>query len=402
MVGFLNGIRVLDFGQFIAGPYCANLLGSLGADVIRIERIDGASDRALVSLREDGTGDGALYSCINTFKRSLAIDLLSEEGKAITRRLLEKADIVVANLPTVMLEQLGLTPGQIKAVNPRTVLVTCSAYGPLDPTGAKLGFDGIAQALSGAMHMTGDATGPRKAFVHYVDYFTAVISAFGAIAALREVENGRACGHVETSLIGSAIAMMAGTLAEEAALHPGRQGSGNKAQTAAPANTYRTQDGHVIAQIIGNSMFRRWARMLEHPEWLEDPRFGSDEKRATHGEIIDKAASTWFAERSTASAIEQMNAANLPAAPVLSPAQIVADKEFVASDLFEPVATTDDASMIPASRIPIAFAGMARSVQSRSPRLGEHSFAVLTEAGYEPHRIDKWIAQGAIVDRKEL
>jgi crotonobetainyl-CoA:carnitine CoA-transferase CaiB-like acyl-CoA transferase len=279
----LAGIRVVDFGQFVAGPLAAALLADFGADVIRVERPDGGADRYVQPIG-DNAPEGAVYLQLNRNKRSLALDPFDERAREIVDRLIRHADVIIVNAPEATREAMGLSWERVTAVNPRLILSSCTAFGS-GPLGNVPGFDGIGQAMSGAMHMTGKDGEPRKAYVHYVDHLTAVLSALGIMMALRDREFSGCGQHVETSLLRSALLTMAANLIEEDALRVGRPGIGNRAHLAAPADVFATRNGHVLIQIIGNGMFRRCARLMQHPEWIDDPRFASDEKRGAHGAI---------------------------------------------------------------------------------------------------------------------
>ena len=178
----LEGIRVIDFGRYIAGPYCAALLGDLGADVIRVERIEGGEDRCVPPLLE--SGEGGLYLQMNRNKRCLTLDLASPQGRQIVRQLVADADVVVANLPPSTLRQLGLDYATLSALNPRIVLATATAYGPGGPMSHQHGFDSVGQAMSGSMFMSGLPDAPVRANANYVDISTAQALAMGTLAAL--------------------------------------------------------------------------------------------------------------------------------------------------------------------------------------------------------------------------
>ena len=180
--GVLSGIRVLDFGRFIAGPFCGALLADHGADVIRVDKVGGSEDRCLLPLAE--SGEGGLYMQVNRGKRSLALDTASREGRDIVRRLLARSDVVIANMPDATLQSMGLDSASVAAANPRAILVATNAFGKTGPYAHRLGFDGLGQSLSGAAFMTGDPGAPRRAAVNWVDFGTAISAAFGALLAL--------------------------------------------------------------------------------------------------------------------------------------------------------------------------------------------------------------------------
>ncbi|MCY4595304.1 MAG: CoA transferase, partial [Bryobacterales bacterium] len=171
MQGVLDGVRVLDFGRFIAGPWCAALLGDFGADVIRVEKIDGGEDR-FISKISDKDGAGAMFLQVNRNKRCLTLDPTTAEGRDIQQRLISTADIVVANMPQRALEKLGLDYASLTAVRPDIILVSNTCFGTTGPYGRKLGFDGLAQAMCGNMHLTGTPEEPMKSYSPWVDFGT--------------------------------------------------------------------------------------------------------------------------------------------------------------------------------------------------------------------------------------
>ncbi len=398
---FLKDIRVLDFGQFIAGPYCANLLGALGADVIRVERFAGASDRTLLGFDDDETKDGALYSCVNTNKRSLALDLLAENSREITDKLLLRADIIVANMPGAILKMIGIDQDRLNKIGCDAILVTCSAFGGEGEQKEKLGFDGLGQALSGAMHMTGDNGDPRKAYVHYVDFFTAAMSAVGAVVALREREMGGLAHHVETSLLGSALAMMNGTLAEEAVRNVNRIGSGNLAQAAAPANVYATKDGNILLQIIGFSMFKRWAKLVGKPEWITDARCATDIKRAEHPEV-EAEAKNWFAQYTNEEALAKLADYKLSAGPICSPRETLQHSDVLNGDFMAPGLDPSGEYNIPIARSPVKFSGVHLVESPQSPKLGGQTAEILQELDFDGDDIRRFADNGLIQMPGEL
>ncbi|HEX5777230.1 MAG TPA: CoA transferase [Xanthobacteraceae bacterium] len=377
----LTGIRVVDFGQFVAGPLAAALLADFGADVIRVERPDGGADRHVQPIGADAPG-GAVYLQLNRNKRALALDPFDDRARDVVDRLIRHADVIVVNAPEATRDAMGLSWERVATLNPRLILATCTAFGG-GPLGNAPGFDGIGQAMSGALHMTGKDGEPRKAYAHYVDHQTATLSAFGVMLALREREQTGRGQHVETSLLRSALLTMAANLIEEDVLQVGRAGIGNRAHLAGPADVFRTLDGHVLLQVVGDSMFRRCARLLQRPEWIDDPRFTSDEERGTHGAILSEAVAAWCANRSTEECIAILRAAGLPAAPVLAPRETLRHPDLQAGEFWSRVASGNGPAVLLAAP-PVVLSASPGAIERGAPALGEHSLEILDELGLDP------------------
>src|SRR5919108_5379362 len=226
MDSVLAGIRVLDFGRYIAGPYCAALLADLGADVIRIERRDGGEDRWVAPVGEDGVG--AMYLVMNRNKRAMTLDPSRPEGREIVRRLVATADVVVANLPPDVLRSLELDLESLRRVKPDIILTTVTAFGAGGPWSHKHGFDGIGQVMSGAAYMTGTPEQPYRASVAWVDCGTASLAAFGTLAALMERQKSGRGQKVEGALLRTAIAFNNPALVEQQAIRVNRVPTENR------------------------------------------------------------------------------------------------------------------------------------------------------------------------------
>src|SRR6185436_15017436 len=246
MSALLQGIRVLDFGRYIAGPYCAALLAEYGAEVIRIEKREGSEDRFVAPI--GAGGEGSLFLQMNRNKLSLTVDPMTDEGRDIVRKLVRTADVVVANLPGQSLAAMGLDYASLSAVKPDIILTTSSAYGASGPMARYVGFDGVGQAMSGAVFMTGEPDQPYRAQVNWVDFGTALHCAFGTMAALMERSKSGRGQHVNGSLLGTALTFTNSLLIEQAVINRNRVPTGNRGQAAAPVNIYRTADGWLLCQ----------------------------------------------------------------------------------------------------------------------------------------------------------
>jgi crotonobetainyl-CoA:carnitine CoA-transferase CaiB-like acyl-CoA transferase len=392
----LDGIRVLDYGRYVAGPYCATLLGYLGAEVIRVEKRGGGEDRYIAPVCANGEGGVFLQTGCN--KKSMTLDPMGEAGREVTRRLVQGADVVVANLPPSALAAMGLDYPSLEALNPRIVLASQTAFGELGPYAARGGFDGIGQAMSGAMYITGTPGQPVKAAAPYVDYSTAVLAAFGVLAALMERARSGRGQQVSGSLQATALSVFASHLIEQGVAHANRVGTGNTVQTSSPSDVFATRDGHVLTHVVGNGLFRRWARLMgEEQAWIGDPRFSSDALRGEHREPILDRMRTWCAERSSAEAIAELEAAGLPAGPVYTPQQALDDPQAEAMGIFRRI---DDYPGLPRPApvpdLPLQFSRSPAGITRRPPTLGEHTEEILLSLGYDAGAIGGLRARGVI------
>jgi crotonobetainyl-CoA:carnitine CoA-transferase CaiB-like acyl-CoA transferase len=383
--GVLDGVRVLDFGRYIAGPFCAALLADLGADVIRVEKVRGSEDRFLVPLND--AGDGALFMQVNRNKRGLTLNPMKPDGRAVVQRLVATADVVVANLPDAALTAMGLDYASLAAVKPDVILTSVSAFGAGGPYSEKTGFDGIGQAMSGAMYLSGEPGQPTKSYVPWVDFTTALSATVGTLAALM-ARHHTGCGQeVKGSLLASALTVANAALIEQAVTGPDRVATLNRSQVSAPSDTHRTRDGWILVQTIGQPLFERWAALIGEPHWLEDARFTDDMSRGDHGHLISERMASWCAERGTDEALAALEAARIPAGPVLSPQQALDDPHVRATEMLRMLGFPGAPSPIPVADSPFSLSDTPASIRGRAPQLGEHTDGILDSLGYDAEEI---------------
>jgi crotonobetainyl-CoA:carnitine CoA-transferase CaiB-like acyl-CoA transferase len=380
MTQVLKGIRVLDFGRYIAGPYCGTLLGDMGAEVIRIEKIDGSEDRFLSPISD--MGDGGLFMQLARNKKSLTLNPMKPEGREIVKKLVKTADVVIANLPPDTLAAMGLDYESLKVIKPDIILTTVSAFGRGGPYANRVGFDGLGQAMSGAMYMSGTPEQPVKAFPPYIDFGTASLSAFGTMAALFERQKTGKGQMVEGSLFNTALTMMNGTAIEQNAIQRNRVATLNRSQTSGPADTFKTKDGWVLVQSVGGPLFKRWADLMGEDHWLADPRFKDDISRGDNGELISERTAVWCAQRTSKEVLAEMEAARLPAGPVLSPQQVLDDPHVAAKGLFQLVEYPGLDKPAPLMKTPVELSETPGEIRTRPPTLGEHTDEIMQELGY--------------------
>ena len=394
MTGVLDGIRVLDFGRYIAGPYCAALLGEFGADVIRVEKREGSEDRYQAPVT--ATGDGALFLQMNRNKRAMTLDPMTAEGREIVRKLVRTADVVVANLPPQTLTAMGLDHASLVAVKPDIILTTVSAYGRGGPYSSRVGFDGIGQVMSGAVYMTGEPDQPHRAQVAWVDFATALHCAFGTMAALMARERTGEGQVVEGALLATAVTLTNALLIEQAVIKADRIPTGNRGQTAAPVDIFRTKDGFIIVQVIGQPLYERWAALMGEAHWLTDPRFKDDISRGNHGELISERMAHWCAQRTSAEALETLGAAKIPAGEVLRPQQTLDDPHIQAMNFFQATEFPGIPRPAPLAKVPVFLSRTGGSIRRRPPTLGEHTEEIMGELGYDADAISSLRRRGII------
>ncbi|MBV56683.1 MAG: formyl-CoA transferase [Gammaproteobacteria bacterium] len=380
MTKVLRGIRVLDFGRYIAGPFCGTLLGDMGAEVIRVEKVDGSEDRFLSPISD--SGDGALFMQLARNKLGMTLNPMKPEGQEIVKKLVATADVVIANLPPDTLQRMGLDYDSLAAIKADIILTTVSAFGRGGPYANRVGFDGLGQAMSGAMYLSGTPEQPTKAYPPFIDFGTASLAAFGTMVALYERQQTGKGQMVEGSLFNTALTMMNGPTIEQSAIQRNRVASLNRSQTSAPADTFKTRDGWILVQSVGGPLFKRWADLMGEDHWLHDPRFKDDISRGDNGELISERLAKWCAERTSKQALEAMEAVRLPAGPVLSPQQVLEDPHIAAKGLFQAVPSPGLDEPAPLMKTPVELSRTPGEIRTRAPTLGEHTDQIMGELGY--------------------
>ena len=392
MTAVLEGIKVLDFGRWIAGPYCAHILATLGANVVRIERPKGEDDRYLMPV--SANGEGAQFLQCNGGKRCLTLEMTSPEGRSVMRRLIEQADVVVANYSPNALKHFGLNYQTLREVKDDIILATATAYGTDGPMAERIGFDGVGQAVSGAIWLTGEPGKPYRAATAPIDFSTSLSLAYGVLAAvIGKMRTGKGA-HVEASLVGTSLNIMNQILMEEATGYNHRVPTGNRSPMSGPSDVFRASDGWFIMQVIGQKVFQRWTKIVGRPDLLEDPRFANDSLRGKNGEELSRIMQEWCAERTREECIRILGEASIGCGPVLSPGEVMGGALDLRTTFMRDVAFPGSRG-IPLVPPPARLSNGTVEID-RPPLLGEHSDEVLAEYGFSASEREA-LRQGGII-----
>jgi len=390
----LEGIRVVDYGRFVAAPWCSAILADMGADVIRVEKRHGGEDRWVQAVTDGGEG-GMFLQC-NRNKRSLTLDSTTVEGGEITRRLVASADVVVANMPPAAMRANGLDYDSLQAVRSDIILASATTYGEGGPYSDRIGFDGTGQVLSGATFRQGLPDLPIRSSVPYVDFATAMGLAVGVTMALFHRQQTGEGQHVEGALLPTALMMSNGLLIERDVLGTERPRIANRGYAVAPCDLYEVADGWFLLQVVGQPMFKRWCRMVGREELFDDPRFATDDLRAEHGDTLNDIMQEWCAQMTRAELMASADAAKLPAAPLASPGEVLEDPHVAAMGYLQRVPYPGVPSGVPIIETPFRLSKTPGSIRVRAPMLGEHTDEVLTEIGYNPEQVADLRAQSIV------
>ena len=387
MAGVLEGIRVLDFGRYIAGPFCGTMLGDLGAEVIRIEKLEGSEDRWVTPVVEGG--EGAMFLQMGRNKLGLTLNPVKPAGREIVKKLIAVSDVVIANLPYEDLQKMGIDYDTISAINPRIILATTSTFGSEGPYATRVGFDTIGQAMSGAMFLSGDGKVPTRMNAPFVDFGTALLNTVGVLAALIDRAKSGKGQKVETALLRTAINITNSHLIEQAMLSLNRIATLNRGFTAGPSDTFKCKDGWIYAMTIGQPLFVRWCKLMGDESLAKDARFKDDLARGDNGEALSAIMQKWCDSRSVAEALQALEANRIPAGAVYTPQQALDDRHVRDAGFMHSMDFPGADKPVPVLQEPVKLSRTPLTIRRRAPKLGEHTDQILRELGYEPAVIEK-------------
>jgi crotonobetainyl-CoA:carnitine CoA-transferase CaiB-like acyl-CoA transferase len=393
--GPLDGLVVLELAQIMAGPSCGALLADLGADVIKVERLPGGDDTRRYA-EPSVNGESAAFMMMNRNKRGIAVDLKSDGGRDVLRRLAARADVLVENYRRGALDRLGLGFDALHALNPALVYCAISGYGRTGPAADKGGFDLVAQGASGLMSITGEpGRPPVKVGSPVTDLNAGLLGVIGILSAVvHRMKTGQG-QFVDTSLLEAGVHQTAwqAAICFATGVPPGPGGSAHV--LAAPYQAFPTADGWINVGGANQANWERIARLVDAPELIGDPRFATNSARMANRDVLAELLAAHLRARPTAHWLAAFDAAGIPAGPINDIAQMAADPQVQARrmvvDLEHPVAGPTRAL-----GVPVKFGATPGGIRRPAPTFGQHTAEVLREAGFGDDEIRRLADIGAI------
>ena len=393
----LAGVRVLELGQVIAGPFCGQLLGDLGADVVKVEP-PGVGDVLRQWGRVHGEdGDSLWWRVTGRNKRSVTVDLRRPEGQQLVRRLAEHCDVLLENFRPGTLERWGLGWADLSRHNERLVMVRVSGFGQDGPYAGRAGYAAIGEAMGGLRALTGyPDRPPTRVGLSIGDSLAGTMAALGAVAALEARHRTGRGQVVDASIFESVLAMTEALVPEWQVAELRRERTGPTLPGIAPSNVYPTVDGQVLVAANQDSVFRRLAAAMDAPELAEDPRFSDHRARGERQAELDGIIAGWTGSRGATEVLDRLHEAGVPAGLVYEPADMLADPHFRARDSIVHVPDEEFGEVAMPAVVP-RLSATPGSIRGRAPRLGEHTDAVLTDLlGLSAQEIQDLRAAGVV------
>lgn len=392
----LNGIRVIELGQLIAGPFAAKMLAEFGAEVIKIESPqNGDPLRKWRMIHEDTS---VWWAAQSRNKQSVTLDLRSDEGQEVIRRLVASADVLIENFRPGTLEGWGLGWEALKAINPKLIMLRVSGYGQTGPYRDRPGFGVIGEAMGGLRHLSGEpGRTPVRVGVSIGDSLSALHGVIGVLLALAHRERNGGEGQViDVALYESVFNMMESLVPEFSVFGAIRQPAGSSLPGIAPSNAYRCKDGK-FALIAGNgdSIFRRLMTVIGRDDLGEKPELAQNDGRVKHVEEIDVAIQEWTLGRSLADVLAQLHEAGIPAGKIYDVSDIVEDPHYKARDMLIE-GTLSDGTPVTLPGIVPKLSATPGTVRRAAPVLGQDTDAVLASVGVDEATRAEWRARGVL------
>ena len=398
--GALAGIQVLDLSRVLAGPWCTQMLADLGADVVKVERPGAGDDTRhwgppfLKDAGGNDTDQASYFTACNRNKRSVTIDMATEEGQQLIRQMALQADVLVENFKVGGLARYGLDHATLRALNPRLIYCSVTGFGQDGPYAERAGYDLMVQAMTGMMSITGrpdeePGGGPLRVGVALTDLFTGVYASSAILAALHARHSTGEGQHIDMALLDVGMAILANQAAGFLATGVAPMRQGNSHPSLAPYQDFATQDGSMLLAIGNDGQFARFCQATGHPEWAQDPRFASNTLRVRHRAELISMMETLTRTRSTAEWVALLQNKAVPCGPINTIADAFDDAQVQARGLkvVQPRHAGDGIASIAGVASPLRLTSHPPVLRHAPPALGQHTNEVLGEIGLDAERI---------------
>ncbi len=396
-MGPLKGLKVIELAHIMAGPTCGMMLADMGADVIKVEKVPGGDDARRMIPPEIG-GESAAFMIMNRNKRGIAINLKTDGGRAVLRRLIEGADVIIENYRKGTMEKLDIGYDALCKLNPGLIYCEISGFGRTGPYAERGGFDLIAQGMSGLMSITGEGPGraPVKCGAPMTDITAGILGAMGVLGAyIHRLRTGKG-QRVDTSLFEAGIVHTYWQSAIAFATGEAPKAMGSAHPLNAPYQAFQTRDGWITVGAANQNNWLKLLAALEAESLKDDPRFRSNDARMRNLEVLQDALADKFGYRTSADWLERLQRAGVPAGPILDVLQMHHDPQARARGMVQSVAHRRAGNVHTVGH-PVRYADTPAELRRGAPVYGEHTRAILEEHGYSKQQTQTLIDEGAVV-----
>ncbi|WEJ57027.1 CoA transferase [Devosia sp. FJ2-5-3] len=394
----LTGIKILDMTKVLAGPICTQYLGDMGAEIIKLESPKGDDTRHWPPFHadDDGQRDGTVFLSVNRNKRSIAVDLKTEAGRDIVRKLAAEVDVVVESNSSGVAERLGIDYASLNAINPRLVYCSISGFGRTGPLANTKGYDLVLQAFTGVMAMTGEPGGKHiRVPLSPIDQATGLNAQAGILAALFNRERSGQGAYVEVSLFESAIGLLGFNLQRSWKHGRAPEKSGTGHESLCPYQVFKASDGDVLIGVANDRLWQGFCKAVGRAELAEDQRFATNAARVQNSAETNAFVAEIVAKRSIADWVELLTEMGVPCVPINDVLEIADHPQTLARGMVQSYDHPVYGQMRAVAN-PVSFGGIERDLGTPPPLLGQHSLDILAELGLSADQIDRLVADGVV------
>lgn len=391
----LEGIKILEMTHVISAPFCGQLLGDLGADIIKIEKSDGEFSRYVPPFTPEGKG--IWFPNYNRNKRGIKLNLRNSKSIQIIKDLAKETDVFIENMRPGLINQLGLGYTDLKTINPRLIMLSISGYGQTGPYSKMTAFDMTIEAMNGIMSLTGDPDGPpMKMGTAITDFTAGYCGAIGVLAALRARDISGEGQYVDVSMLEASLPLIETALAEYTIFGRLPPRVGNSRAAGGPSNVFKAKDSYIYLSASGKNLFRRFCILVGREDLVDDPRFSNSVNRKKNEPILEQIAQEWVSHFTADEAIKCLEESGLPSARVNTVKEVLKDPQLKERNAIV-LETDPELGEYPYISFPVHFSDFETRLFRKAPQLGQHTREVLCgDLGYSPEKYESLLQDGVI------